>query len=449
MSKALTAISVAKAKPNPDKRTEIPDGGTGLYLVIQTGGGKSWAHRYPFRGRREKLTLGPVLILKPDEVEPQGNPQIGDQLTLRAARELVAKQQRAIRLGSNPAEEFRRQRTIRLSGLDKFDVVIGDYVSKHVRINNRPKTAYEYERLLNSKVIPAWKGLRLGDVTRRDVITLLDEIAAAGAPVSANRVLALLKTFFSWCIQRDLISVSPCAGLNNPAAEKARERVLTDHEIRVLWEAAGAIGEPFGPMVKFLLLTGQRLNEVAKMRWSEVDLSASVWSLSGDRVKNAKAQDVQLSKEAIYVLAFVTKLPGVPDYVFTSGRVRNLDQTEVGESEAPPLRPVSGFSKAKARLTKEMGLIEARAALEASSSPVQVAIWPQWGFHDLRRTAATRMQALGVPLQVIEQTLNHISGSTSGLTGTYQVHKYGPEKRKAMDAWAREVVRMIGSEIAS
>ena len=220
------------------------------------------------------------------------------------------------------------------------------YLEKHVRPNTRPRSAAETERLLKVEVLPHMGERPVSSVLRSEVVSLLDRLAA-GKPVLANRVLAALRAMFNWAVRRDMLVVSPCAGLQPPGKETARDRVLSDEEVSLIWGGCDAVGPPYGTLVKLLLVTGQRLNEVAQMRWSEIDFDKAVWRLPADRSKNGQSHEVPLSPLAVGLLEGMPKLAGEPDYVFTTG-IKRDGQT----AEGPRLRPVSGFSKWKGQLDR-------------------------------------------------------------------------------------------------
>jgi len=186
-----------------------------------------------------------------------------------------------------------------------------------------------------------------------------------------------------------------------------------------VWTACDAIGWPFGALVKILLLTGQRRDEVGKMRWSEIDLDGKLWVLPKERSKNAQAHTVPLSEPVLTILAGLPRIAPAKgeDYVFTvTGKTA-----------------VSGFSNAKDRID----------ALLATPHGEPV---PAWVFHDLRRTCATGMARLGTALPVVEKVLNHTSGSFGGIVGVYQKHGFADEKRYALDAWGAFVERLVSAE---
>jgi integrase len=432
MAAKLTTVAVRNAKPDPARRREIPDAGSGLYLIVQPSGSKGWALRYRSHGKPVKLTLGPVLLLDDREREPDGDPEVGKPLTLRAARDLASTLLRRVARGEDPATKKRLGRAAVREARDDFETVAADFVERYVRPSNRAGSARETERLLRTKVLPVWRGRRIGDIRRRDVVELLDEIADAGAPVSANRTLAAVRRLFNWCIERDIVQANPCAGVRPPAQELSRDRVLSDEELALIWRAAGEIGEPFGPFVKLLILTAQRRDEVAGMRWSEVDLNDRLWTLPRERVKNDSAHDVPLSSQAVDVLEDLPRLAGTPDFVLTTGNGRTTTLSEADRR----LVPISGFSKAKMKLDEAIVRIRRQAAEEGGGDPTTLKPMANWRFHDLRRTAASGMARLGIQVAVVEKILNHTSGTFAGVVGVYQRHGFADEKRIALERWA-------------
>jgi integrase len=367
----LTAKSVEAAAPTNTRR-EIPDDLLpGLYLIVQPSGVKSWAVRYRLHGRSHKHTIGrhPVFDLK-------------------AAREAGTKALRAVAEGRQPRE----QQT------DSVDAAVAQFMAQRARRHYRPQTLQETERLLNRHVLARWRGRKLDSISRGDIRALLDSVSA---PIMANRLHGLVSRFFNWAVALDLLTNSPVAGIRRPFAEKSRDRVLADAELRGLWLAAESIGYPFGPLIQLLVLTGQRRGEVAGMRWDEI--AGDVWTLPKERTKNGKLHTVPLSRQA---LAIIERAPRICDFVLSVN----------GET------PIKGFSKPKRRI----GVAN-------------------WHLHDLRRTAASGMARLGVNLPVIERALNHVSGSFAGIVGVYQRHEFAEEKRAALQQWANYVERLMQS----
>jgi integrase len=397
MAKALTAAALAALKP-PSARREVPDGKvSGLFLIMQPSGAMSWAVRYRFAGRPRKFTIGP-------------SPAI--DLTSARGRALEALAQ--VAAGFDPAQQKQAARAAakdkQRSELDVVERVVADFIERHAK----PKTRdwRETERKLNKDVIPAWQGRRLSEIGKADVHALLDAMVDRGAPIGANRTFAQIRKMCNWAVQRGLIDRNPCDGLTPPSGEKARARVLANAELAVVWEAAGLIGFPFGPIVRLLILTGQRRDEVAGMRWEEIDLDRNVWTIPAERSKNRREHAVPLSDAAVAMIAALPQFAS--GFLFSAGKT------------AP-----SGFSKAKPRLDKAVANVLDGETL------------PHWVLHDIRRSVATGMGDLGVDIVVTERCLNHISGSFAGIVGVYQRQKYEAEMRAALDLWANHVETLI------
>jgi integrase len=421
MTKALTVRSIDNARTSETRR-EIPDGLlVGLYLVVQPSGAKSFAVRYRHAGQPRKLTLGPY-----------------PAINLEAARDLGAKALRAAAEGRDPATEKQAAKgdAKRLAAeetrgkRDLYENVAREFIQRHAIKNNKESTWRETARILGLRpsidepktlvsvggdVMPIWKGRKIQEITKRDVIALLDSVNDRGAPIMANRVLSAVRKLFNWCVARDILQASPCTLVTRPAPERSRDRILTDAELRYVWNAADGDGWPFGPLVKLLVLTGQRLSEVGGMRWNELNLEKKLWTLPAERVKNSERHEVPLSQTAIDVITALPHIKTSEGFVFATRRDA----------------AVSGFSRAKDRLDVA---IATAAAID------------HWTFHDLRRTVASGMARLGIQLPVIEKVLNHTSGTFRGVVGVYQRHSFSDEKRAALDAWASFVRTIITND---
>jgi integrase len=227
-----------------------------------------------------------------------------------------------------------------------------------------------------------------------------------------------LSKFFNWLARRPgVIGKNPVVGVERPGTPVARDRALNDNEVLWFWRACNDIGEPFGALLRLLLVTGARREEVARMTRGEISEDGTTWTLSAPRTKNRRVHDVPLSPLAREIIADVKKIAGKPGFVFTT----------TGTT------PVSGFSRLKTRLD---GLMTKLAREEAADrDPAEVKI-PPWRLHDLRRTAVTGMARAGADLHVIERAVNHVSGSFGGIVATYQKHRYAAEVRAALEAWA-------------
>jgi integrase len=371
----LTVKGVENKRATAERR-EIPDDYMrGLYLIVQPTGAKSWAVRYRLGGKSAKHTIGPY-------------PAFG----LKEAREKAREVMRAVTEGRSPKQ---RQAGSVADAVEQF-------LERHGK-NYRPKPLYEAKRRLQLYVTDEWGNRKLDSITRADVRAMLDRI---DKPVAANRVHSIVRKFFNWAVENDLIANSPVAGVKAPNKEASRDRVLTDDELKAVWRATEKEGYPLGSIIQLLILTGQRRGEVGGMMWSELDLEAGAWVLPRERVKNDRRHEVPLARQAIAILKGVPRI-GESKHVFT------LNGTAA----------YNGF-KAKDRFDAAVGIAP-------------------WTVHDLRRTAASGMARLGVSLVVIEKILNHVSGSLAGIVGVYQRHEFSEEKRAALQQWADHVERLV------
>ena len=319
-TRKLTDLFVERVKPPPRGRVEYFDAAfPGLALRVTENGGKSWCAFYRFHGRLRRFTIGAYPAIKPAQ-----------------ARRDAAAALDKVRQGIDPAEEKRTRRDQRTPETETFGAVARDYLELHHKRNNRASTFSEAKRDLEKHAIAAWGKRPIASITRRDVIELIDRIVQRGAEVQANRTLARLRAMFNWAVAKDRVAVSPTAGIMLPTQEQARDHVLSDDELRWLWQACDEIGWPFGPFAKLLLLTAQRRDEVARMEWAEVDLVDARLDNPGPADKNGRVHEVQLSQQAIDVLR---SLPRVGErFVFTTD----------GD------KPIAGFSNAKRRLDAAM-----------------------------------------------------------------------------------------------
>jgi len=411
MAKALTVRAIEALKKS-DVRQEIPDGGLpGLYLIIQPSGVMSWAIRYRFEGKPKKFTIGPLPLYP-----------------LAKAREEASKLLRDISEGKDPAAAKATKKALKL---DIVNDALDEFIKRYVEKKNRASTTTERKRLFEKDFRPKFGKRTIKSIKRQEIVSHLDEVAER-APIVANRLLSLLRKFFNWAVQRDIIDMSPMEKkIDKPSEETTRDRVLTDDEVRLLWLASGNIGYPFGPMARLLLLTAQRRSEVSGAQWPEMDLVGNdqQWIIPPERAKNRKEHYVALAAEALREIEALPKIRPAEDeepiFLFTTTGVTK----------------VSGYGRAKKNIDAEMLKIARKEADALGESPAKVELEP-WTFHDLRRTAASGMARLGVPVHVLEAVINHRSGSIKGVAAVYNRYDYAEEKRAALIAWADHVKRL-------
>nr|WP_069624737.1 site-specific integrase [Methyloceanibacter marginalis] len=382
VKRSLTDAAVKRQKPPEAGQIDVFDQGfPGLALRVSHGGRKAWTYHYRFAGKLKRLTLGTY-----------------PALSLADARGAWRDAKDARDKGRDPAQDKKRK-----TGETEFEAVLAEWL-KRDQGDNRSHDSVK--RSIDKDATPAWKGRHVPDLTRRDVLDVLDSVVDRGSPVMARRLHAHLHRFFRWCVGRGIITANPMADMPKPGAETKRERVLTDAELKAVWKACDKIGWPFGPAIQLLILTGARRQEIGALCWSEILADPANIFLSGDRTKNKEPHTIPLSKPALAIIEGLPKVEGDADYVFTTN----------GKT------PISGWSKAKGELPE---------------------LAEPWVLHDLRRTVATGLQRLGVSLTVIEACLGHVSGSRAGVVGVYQRHSFGAEKAAALEAWGAHVVALV------
>lgn len=457
MSKRLTVATVEQIKPAKTRR-EVPDGGcAGLYLVVHASGAKAWALRFrsPIErdghGQRKakKLTLGPLATVESDD-----KPELGKPLSLSQARVLAARALEQVARKIDPTHERRAEVAKARAELAEddgtIDTALATFLARYkgrkkqgLRESTRQLTASylglrpdpdksgEWIKTGNS-VLKHWSGRPLTTITKRDVIDLVEAINDRGRGVTANRTLTILKTFFTWARKQDMRADSPAELVDAPAAEKSRNRTLSDAELAALWKAAETEGYPFGDMVRLLILTGARRDELREAPRSEFDINTALWKLPADRAKNGREHHVPLTGAALEILngkqvpkhRARLKRTGLPRI-----KGKKLLFTLTGDT------PVSGLSTAKKRIDKAM-------LTELRKTDPKAALEP-WTLHDLRRTIASGLQRLGFSIEIVEAVLNHKSGTLRGVAGIYARHDYLPEKTRALESWARHVDQIV------
>jgi len=343
-------------------------------------------------------------------------------MKIAEAREAARAAKAQLRTGIDPRQAADKARKAdreagRLARAGQVERRLVEFGRRHAR---KLRTWPLIRSMIVRELLPRWRGRQLSAITKSDVIELLDSVVDRGAPVAANRLLALVRKFFRWSVGRGYLERSPCEGIPPPTSERGRkrDRVLTDAELVEVWRAAGSLGTAAGAAIKLLILTGQRRGEVLGMRWSEIDLQAAEWRLPAERMKAKQPHVVPLSRPVLALLRSLPRVDGC-DYVLTTD----------GRSH------VSDHSGMKARL--DTAILAGRQKADPEAAPP-----PPWRFHDLRRTLATGMAGLGVRLEVVEKVLHHVSGSFGGIVSVYQHHDFAAAKRKALEDWAAHVVRL-------
>jgi integrase len=372
----------------------------GFGLRISESGRKTWQVMYRVAGRQVRETIGPAAAF----------PNVAD--ARQRARESLQK----AAAGINPATEREKKKAHARATLA---AAIDRYLAERPGDRERHRMSAEYltetTRTLMKDVRNTPLGERpLAEITSDEIRQHVRRIARA-TPSQANHVLVYLRAMLGWAVDEGLIDRNPALSVKLPALRVERERALNDDdEIRLFWLACDQVGYPFGRHAQLSLLTGQRRDEVANATWDELNLDKAIWTLPASRSKNGREHLVHLAPLALEILAAI---PRRSRFVFTSG----MRGTDV---------PINGFGASRARIADKM-----QALSEIPIAP--------WTLHDLRRTAATGMAALGIAPHVVDKILNHSAGKISGVAKIYNRFEYIPERQDALNAWARHIERLI------
>lgn len=352
---------------------------------IRASGNKSWVIRPARSGGKSRLhTIGAV-----------------DTLDVSTARQTARTKLAEADLGGDPTKAKREARARAVVTLGSLAET---YIADKIAQARRTSTIGN----LRHHLMKHWEPLHarpLTEISRAEVAVRHRSIAKESGPSAADRATSVLSTFFTWAIREGLTEANPASNMRKAVAHEHKVRALSNEELAAVWRACR--DDQYGRIVKLLILTGLRKNEVAKMRWSEIDLQAGVWLLPPDRMKNKRPHTVPLSGAVLDLLRSTPSREG-RDFLFGEGK-----------------GPFSGFSRAKRSLDERAG-----PALG------------KWRIHDLRHTVSTGMNGIGLMPHIVEAVLSHISGARAGVAGRYNHATYLPEKREALDRWATEVQRI-------
>ena len=405
-----TWLRSLERKPPPKRRDYTEAGRKGFMLRHWPGGERTFVVRYQRDGKPEVVTLGnyPAMSLEQAHDEhAQVRRMLARGLDPKTEREQVARQQELARR--------KRQASVAITVRNVIAEWGWHYARRH-RKNPR-----EAVRLLEVYTDP-WKGRPVADIRKRDVVMLLDKIVARGSTVMANRIDSLGKQAFRFSMERDLIESNPWVGTVRPGGdEKSRQRKLTETEVSTFWNALEASGTKATPQVRLalrlVLVTAQRPGEVAGARWEEVD--GATWTIPAGRTKNGREQKVPLSDLALEIIEKLRPLAKDRPHLFPSAHAKQ-------KREAPMLE--LALSRALRNNRDDDGLVFGL---------------PWFTPHDLRRTAASMMTALGIPRLHVSKVLNH---TDRDITAIYDQHDYFAEKKQALATWADHLRAIISGK---
>ena len=382
----LTARSAAALRLPAGKGDLIvfDDSVPGFGLRVRESGSRSWIFQYKIGAKQRRLVIGKASALSVDK-----------------ARGLAADLHAKVRLGGDPAAD---KAVGKVNAALSFGSVAGRYLAWQKK-RLRSRSYVEVERRINRDAKP-FHGMPIHTIDQRTVAARISTVIDSKGAPTGRLVRSTLSALFSWAMKEGLVSQNPAINTNMPAVV-SRDRVLSDRELAAIWK--GCPDDDYGNIVRLLMLTGQRRNEMAGLRWPEIDLDKRVIELPPDRVKNKRPHRIPISGPVHSILNCRPKIAG-RDYVFGYGD-----------------GPFQGWMFAKRSLDSRVGI-------------------DPWTHHDLRRTCATGMADLGVQPHVIEAVLNHVSGHKGGIAGIYNRATYAAEKAQALQLWADHVMAIAGGK---
>jgi integrase len=359
--------------------------GFGLRLR-QTGNKvrKQFIVQYRHEGNSRRLLLGSADVLGVEQARAAAKKALGE-----------------VALGGDPQgdkAEKRDQNAFTMSAL------VAQYLQAKRR-DVRARTMVESQRYLTGPYFRPLHDMPVEKITRRDVAARVLAIANECGPTTGARARSQLSAMFTWAMGQGLVEANPVVGTNEPKRGPSRQRVLDDAELAAVWNEAG--DDDFGKVVKLLILTGQRRNEVGGMAWGEI--GNGTWTIPAQRAKNGRAHTLPLSELSMRIVNSVPQRVG-RDKLFGQSSAAGYSAWDYGK-----------------------GLLDERLGDKVKP----------WTLHDLRRSVATRMADIGVQPHIIEAVLNHYSGHRAGPAGIYNRSSYDREMKAALALWADHIRTLV------
>lgn len=413
MSDILTDLFIRNLKPAEKEYTRREKGGFGIR--VHPSGRKTFFYLYRVDGQRRFLNLGDYPATK-----------------LKEARHDYEEARTKVRLlkhgrdeGSDPVEHRKTKKDDREERrkAPTMSELVTEYIDRHAKRFKR--SWQEDERILNREVVHAWGNRKAADITKRDVIHLIDGIVDRGSPAMANNSFQIIRKMFNYAVEKDILPYTPCAGIKLPSPKIARDRVLNAVEIKTLWNSLdnAAISDEIKRALKLILVTAQRPGEVIGMHASEID--GNWWTIPAERSKNKKAQRVYLTAKALELIGPVDNDMG---FVFPcphKAKEKSID---------PHALAIAVHRNIAWPITDKNGKpLYGKDGKPATENRLEV---DQFTPHDLRRTVATFMAEMGEMDEVIDAILNH---SKQGVIKVYNQYRYDKEKQAALESWEQKL----------
>jgi integrase len=412
-----------KSLKGEEKLKDIREG-RGFGLRLFPSGEKTFFFMYRFEGKRRFMNLGRY----PD-------------ISLKDAREDHGKAVKLLEKGIDPIQAKEDEAAQRRQ-MPTIKELYGEYMSRHARPNKKERTWKEDERTFEKNILPFWKNRKADSITRRDVTVLIDKILDRGSPIAANNTFERIRQLFNFAVERGTLEHTPCFKMKAPTPKIPRDRHLVEAEIKTLWSRLNTAGltEEIRRCLKLILVTGQRPGEVIGLHSDEIH--ERWWTLPAGRSKNGKAHTVYLTDLAVELIG------EKKGFIFESPR----PVKPKNENELPTAKPMDENALARAvrnncptdccndcTKCQDEGCKKDNRTLEEKNK-LGIAFFRP---HDLRRTCATSLAALGFADEVIDAILNHVK---KGVIRTYNLHRYDREKQVALESWERKLFSLVSDK---
>jgi len=410
----LTDRSIEALRPKAARYEVWDEARKGFGLRVTPRGVKSFVWVYHFDGRPRRLTFGAY-----------------PRLSLADAGVRLAEAQNLLAKGIDPGTRAVAERDAERHA-ETVEELVAAYLDRYARV--RKRSAAEDERILRKDVLSRWASRKAKDITRRDIVRLLNDIVDRGAPIQANRTLTILRRMFRFAVGQAILELSPCDQIEAPSSENERERALSDDEIRLVWHVLETASmEPNARRIlRLMLVTGQRKGEVMGIHQQEIDHEKRLWVLPTSRAKNGREHLIPLSAPALRILA--EDGPNEAGYLFPSRLTGEPYRGQSIDHATRYLFDPRPISKTRKRPGHK------------SPVPPLAGLMERFTPHDLRRTVATRMRELGISRGDVKMVLNHVE---SDVTARYDRYDGLPEKRRALDLWGKRLMQIISGEGAA
>jgi len=427
----ITDPWLQNAKPKAARYDVTVTGHPGLMVRVHSSGEISFRFRYRRLPRHYVMVLGRygkdgISLAEAQGIATAARRELErglDPIEERQSRERATESAREEHAAAGTVEEIVEQFVHRKLRAERWDAETAAWM-RDAKTKTKPRKRPDVAaKLLESNLVAVLGTQKAKEVTRRQLVKLLDDIVDRPAPVLANRVHALMKQCFDYAAAKDLIPASPMAGIERPGGEETkRDRILNDDEIRLFWSKvedpkAVAMSKSTRLALQLLLVTAQRRAEITFAKWEHFDSDAAMWTIPATLSKNAKAHSVPLSALALELL----------------GKLKAISK------DSPWVLPTQyGIKKQGASYSER---VLSRAVRNNHDNE-------KWGIahftpHDLRRTASSYMTRIGVPRLHVEKVLNH---SVADIAEIYDRHTYLPEKRIALDRWSTELANILANK---